>query len=259
QAKSVLEGLSRAFSKHPRAEEFQRDLAAARESLGALLAARDQVQPALKEYQAALAVRQRQALENPAVPDFQSDLAQCDFNLALLQARAREPARALESLQKAVERQRTLVATVPDEKPYVRALARQLMYQARLQKEAGTHDESRQSYRLARDLWEKLLSPPGPAAQAPAMLAPAVWPAPLLALHGLSLQHFESLSAPTGDFLDLAAARAASGDDGPALAALRQALAAGCKEPDAVQAVPEFTALRPREDFQALLKTMKER
>jgi serine/threonine protein kinase len=258
EAKRILDVLSRSYAKHPRFEDFQRELAAARESVGDLHAARKQVKAALAEYRQALVIRQRQALANPAVPDFQSDLANCYFSTALLQARDNSPAQALESLGKAIAGQRTLLAMVPDEKAYVRALARQLMHQARLQKTAGQF-EALQSYRQARQLWEKLLFPPESAAGTLALLAPTLEPAPLPALHGLSLHHLELLSAPGKDYLDLAAVRRATGGGRPALEALQQALGAGFKDADLVAATPELLSMGPSEDFQALLQSMKER
>src|SRR5262249_4610373 len=60
------------------------------------------------------------------------------------------------------------------------------------------------------------------------------------------------------DCLDLAAVRAATGEEALALSALEQAFAVGFKDAAVVQATLEFARLRPREEFQALLERMKE-
>jgi serine/threonine protein kinase/tetratricopeptide (TPR) repeat protein len=258
EAIRILERLCRTFPRHPRYDEWQRDLAAAREGLGDLHAARNQLLNALVEYQAAAKIRLRQAQENPAVPDFQNDLAHCLFSLALVYARSKDSAGALDTLQTAVKRQRILVTTAPHEKPYARALARQLMHQARLQKEVGKDDDAQRSYREARGLWERLLFFPE-AAAVPVLLGLTLEPAPLPALHGLTFAHVELLSAPAQDYLDLAAVRAATGQDAPALGALHQSLGAGLKSAKPVQSAPEFDALKPRADFQAFLKEVEGR
>ncbi len=257
EAVRILENLRRALSRHPRAEEVQRDLAAGREKLAELYAARGESRAAVAEYEAALAIRRRQAQENPAVPDFQNDLAHCLFGLGLAQARNKDSARALGSLRKAVARQRALLATMPDEKPYGRALARQLTALARLEKSDGTPAEAEICYRQARGLWERLLFPPQTAAGIPALLAPTL--APLPALHGLAPAHVELLSAPPRDYVDLAAVRAACGDEGPALDALRQAVAAGCTDTATLQAAAELDPLRTREGFHNLVMAVAER
>jgi serine/threonine protein kinase/tetratricopeptide (TPR) repeat protein len=259
EAKGILELLSARFPGHPNFEEMQRELAGVRESMGKLHATRKLLQAAQTEYRAALEIRQRQALANPAVPDFQSDLTHCLLNLALVEGQDKGPGPALESLEKALQRQRTLVATVPDEKPYVRALARQLMHQGRLRKELGKPDEALQSYREARRLWEQLLLAPESVAATTGVQVPTLGPAPVSALHGLSLPHAALLAAPTRDYQELATVRAATGDDGAALLALQQAFVAGSRVTELVQAAPEFAALRTHKDFQAVLQGMKAR
>jgi serine/threonine protein kinase/Tfp pilus assembly protein PilF len=257
EASNILERLVRDHPKHLRTSEFRRDLASAREAKGDLHAARNEAGIAVGQYRQALAIRETQVAENPAVADFQSELANCLFNLALVEGREKPPLNkpllAVKTLRRAIEQQRTLLATFPDEKSYVRALARQRVHLARLEKEGGHVVEAVENYRQARTLLESLL----PASSARAALgALPLLAAPLSGLNVFARYETEMFSR---DFLELAGARAGCGDDRSAIAALKQALAAGSKDADFLLTAPELSGLRDRPEFKAVVKTMKDR
>jgi serine/threonine protein kinase/tetratricopeptide (TPR) repeat protein len=272
-AKNILERLIRDHPKHAGFDDFQRDLAAVAQSKGAMHAAqaaefdnkigkgagRYELQLALKSYQEALAIRQRRAQENPAVPDCQSELADCLFHLALVQARDNKPAEALASLAQAIDRQRILVTTFPDELPYRRALIQQLIQLARLHKARGQPAESLQSYRQAGDLLVKLLLLPETAAKTVAMLGAALDAAALRGPSAASLLHVDMHSAPSKAHLDLAIVQTAMGKGDQAISSLGWAFLTGTKDADALLSIPELAGLLAREDFKALAKKMNDR
>jgi serine/threonine protein kinase/tetratricopeptide (TPR) repeat protein len=272
EAKRLLELLIRTMPKHPRLDDFQRDLAEAAENKGAMHAAkaaelerkygmgagRFDVQTALLSYQQALVIRQRRAQENPAVPDCQSELAECLFRLALVQAQDNRQGAALASLKQAMERQRSLVATFPEESHYTWALIQQLIHLARLQKAQAQAGQSLQSYRQAGDLLMKLWLLPESAAKTVAMLGSPLDPAAPRGLNAVSLLHADMYAAPSKVFLDLATVQTATDQHELAMASLGQAFLTGTRDADVVLSIPELASLQGRDDFQALVKKMKD-
>jgi serine/threonine protein kinase len=254
EAQRILKDLIARSSKHPNKDDFLRDLAAAQESAGRIDAARNNLQPAWNRYQEALKIRQQRAQDNPAVPDCQSELAECYYQLAQVEARL-PPNRgeALTYLQKALGVERALVKSFPDEKPYARALVRVLLALARHQKESSAAD-SLSSYREARDICEKLALPPHSVASLPGLLAPdllAPWQATLA-------WEVQPLAATPGDLFDLAVTLAATDDDYRAFLVMQCAFAAGLKNPSEVLTTPEFTILRVAPEFQAEVQKVKD-
>jgi serine/threonine protein kinase/tetratricopeptide (TPR) repeat protein len=246
EARNYLEHVLRAYPDYPRLEEIKRDLAAIHESMADLHAARNEVKPALELYPKALDYRERQAAENPAVADFQSELTDCLYKLALVQARDRMPDKASESLRRAIGRQQTLVATFPEEKSPVRALAQQWLALARIEREQGK--AAAESYRQARGLLETLQMSPASAAAAVGRLIPVTPALP---------PYLDLLQGDGQDFLTLAAVRAALGEEDAALALLKRAAQRNAIDPAALLAMPELAGLRARRDFVSLLAAIQ--
>jgi serine/threonine-protein kinase len=243
QAYSLLEHLVRAYPEYARRADILRDIAAVKETLGGLCAATDQIQQSLPWYREALAYREHQAADNPAVADFQRELTDCLFNLAKVQAHDGRPVEAIQSLQRAIERQRTLVAAAPEEKPYLRALARQYLALARVERQHGVAPAA--SYRQALAAMDQLTI--GPAC---ATLVAIPGPIPPLVFADLRQGGSE-------DFLMLAAVLAGRGDAEAAMAALRRAHDAGLADGESLPLLAEFAGLRGRGDFQAILQSIK--
>jgi tetratricopeptide (TPR) repeat protein len=213
---------------------LRRGLAAAREEAGDVLAATGRLPAALASYRLALPTRQRLADANPAVTEYQADLARTHFKLGVAQARSGQADAALEALDRALEIQGGLVRQEPGVKDYARLLARQHFWQGKAQRTKGNRGEALAAYREARAVLEKV--PPEEA----------------------------------GDFLDLATVRAAEGtlaagpadqekQAGLAVAALRQAVARGYKDLKRLTADEDLAPLRPRRDFKDLLADLEKK
>jgi serine/threonine protein kinase/tetratricopeptide (TPR) repeat protein len=250
EAKGILENLLVRFGQHPRKDDIQRDLALVEERLGYLHRMRKEWPFAIKAYENAFNIRLRRAQDNPAVPDCQSELAECYFQHGQLEWPADQPMARQRWHGKAIELQKTLVATFPDETGYARALIRQYISLARIQpKEAAT-----QTYQSARAVAERLALRPTSATGVVGMLAPD----PLAPLQGATGWHMQPLAADPRELIDMAIALAATGDDYSAFLALQWAFAAGHKDADAILATREFAELKTKPEFEAVIQQVKE-
>jgi tetratricopeptide (TPR) repeat protein len=257
EAMKSLRALVSVKPPHPQRDGFQRDLAAVLESAGEVQAARNQNLAGLNLYRQALVIRQQRARDNPAVADCQAELAHCQWKLALMQARNKQLVDAQDSLVKAAMAQNALAATFPEEKAFLRVLARQWLDLARLYQQGGKEVPAKAAYRSAYGALERsLLRPESPVGLA-GVTAPLPAPPALPALQAASLWHVELSAAEAADWLDLARARAGAGDTAQALAALRAAVRAGFQDAALLQAAPEFAALQSDADFQAVARDVK--
>jgi serine/threonine protein kinase/Flp pilus assembly protein TadD/thioredoxin-related protein len=195
EARNLHQELVRDYPHHDQINDFQRALAGSYESIGDVQDQMDRTAAALASYQEALPRRLQLARENPAVLDYQNELARTYFALGLLQAKSgrllrygtalaslaactplastglvpllnRDPQRsqppaalaaATESYQRAIERQRLVVIARPQEGAYARLLAQQLAKLGAVQEQMDQPAEALRSYQEARSLLEKLL------------------------------------------------------------------------------------------------------
>jgi tetratricopeptide (TPR) repeat protein len=222
--------------------ELQRALATCHESLGDVLSQNDRT-PALQSYQKALPIRELLAQTNPAVTDYQNDLAYTYATLGLLHVQAGGWAAAVDSYQRAIERQRLVVLAAPQAVNNLRLLSRHLTRLGEAQRKLGQRDEALHSYQEARAILEKL-----PAAAASDLYELACTRAACGALVGQSKGELTSPEqVQRKKYTELA------------LEALRKAVAAGYRDLDRVQKDSELDGLRALPDFETLLGRLKAR
>jgi serine/threonine-protein kinase len=243
EALVILRDLVKDHPKHHRRDDFQRALAACYESLGSTYDRNSNSTAAAAAFTEALPIRERLAVENPAVTDYQAELAHCHFARGLLQAKSRNPAEAARSLQQAVERQRLAVRTGPQVRAYQLALARQLHELGVVQRRLARSDLALTSYQGARDILETLRE-----AGAEDQIELAQVRAACSALVG---QGKASLTAAETAQRDRDAALA--------VAALRQAIRAGYQDLERLRKDPDLNLLRIRPDFKAAVKDLEDK
>src|SRR5262249_42692817 len=106
--------------------------------------------------------RKRLSSDNPAVTDYQNDLAHTYFTLGLLQAKTGQTAAAAESFLRAAEHQRLMLLVEPKSEEHPRRLSRQYARLGEAQRRLDQPGEALRSYQQAREFLEKLPQP-GPA------------------------------------------------------------------------------------------------
>jgi WD40 repeat protein/serine/threonine protein kinase/tetratricopeptide (TPR) repeat protein len=237
EALVLLKELVVANPQHGLSNELRRALADSHESLGDVYFRNARLADALASYQEALPIREQLAQSNPAVTDYQSDLAHTYSTLGLLQAQRGDHAAAVVSYQRAIERQKLVMLVAPQMADAPRLLSRQFAQLGAAQRKLGQWGDALHSYQEARTILEKLATP------------------------------------AAGDLYELACARAACGllmgqgkpgisppeearrkkDNELALEALGRAVAAGYRDLDRVEKDSELDDLRSLPAFQTLL------
>jgi serine/threonine-protein kinase len=229
EARKILQQLGRDRARPELANEVQRALGAAFERVGSVRQATGKIPEALKAHQESLPIREQLARENPAVTNYQADLAQTYLHIGELQAQAGQKVLAAEMLQRAVDRQRLVVLSLPADVNRARSLAQQLETLGRVQRQVAEPSAALRSYQEARGILEKVLQP-GPGD---------------LYDHGRALAACAALATPLNP--DQQAQRQKQ-----ALKVLGQAVAAGFRDLDRLQKDEELEMLRTRPEFQAL-------
>jgi eukaryotic-like serine/threonine-protein kinase len=146
EALKILKALTASASAGELANELERALAGSHERIGDVHQANDLQADALHAYQEALALRQQLATANPAVTDYQSEVAQTCLAVATLQAGAGQADAAATSFQNGIQRQRAAVAAAPQVAEYSRLLGRLLTGQGQVQRQLGKPSETRKCY-----------------------------------------------------------------------------------------------------------------
>jgi serine/threonine-protein kinase len=228
QALPILRTLVQESSQHPKRDEVRRDLAAVLESLGTARMGLNQLTAAQLAYDEALPVWDKLARENPAVTDYQADLARLLAARGRVLARRGNKAEGLQALRQAVARQEQLVAATSGVKSHVLTLCRYYREQAEMQRDCGQMAEADQTLELACRLLEKLASP------------------------------------NADEYYALAAARAARRGSEPrqaeaALAALRMALTAGFRDLQRLQNDRAWEPWRDRPNYQAIVAELSKK
>ena len=153
EAQTVLQRLAGHMPPgHELSNELRRALAGDYERIGQVRQATAKPEEALKAFEQALPVRQGLARDNPAVVDYQGDLAQTYFAIGKLQVQAGRPAGAVATRERAVERQRLVAATVSQEAGPARQFGRQLEALGRAQRLVGRPADALRSYQEARSV-----------------------------------------------------------------------------------------------------------
>jgi serine/threonine-protein kinase len=238
EALTLLKELVAANPQHELSNDLQRALATSHESLGDVQSQNDRA-AAPKSYQEALPIREQLARNNPAVTDYQSELAHTYAMLGLLQAQGGELAAAVDSYQRAIDRQRFVVLVAPEAADNLHLLSRDFARLGEVQRKLGQRSEALRSYREARSILEKL---PAPAAG--------------------DLYELASVRAACGALVgkgELTAAEQAQRqkDTDLALVAFRKAVATGFRDLDRVQKDSAWDGLRELPDFERILGQLK--
>jgi serine/threonine protein kinase/WD40 repeat protein/thioredoxin-related protein len=244
EALGLLQKLVKDHPRHEKRNNFQRALAASYESIGNVFDRQESTAAALSMYAAALPIREQLAHENPAVTDYQTELAQCYLARGLLQAKGKDAAAASRSLQQAIERQGVAVGTSPQVASYTRALARMHQELGAIQRQLAQPDQALASFRAARALLEK--SPTG--AQATDLYALARVRAVCSALIGRGKASLTPAEKSEGNR-----------DAGLAVEALAQAVAAGFRDVERLRQDSDLDLLRTRADFKGVVKQLQDK
>jgi serine/threonine protein kinase len=243
QAETTLAELVKNHAKHEEFSSFERDLAGAREHLADVLAQMNQLAEAQRMYEAAAVTRLRLARENPAVTDYQGELGRNCFNLGLLLSKRGKKTEALDSIQRAIGIQKTLVDAAPLIKENTRVLVAQLSTLGDLERQLDHPTQALEAFRGARNLQEKL--PPSTAKD----------------FYGLA--QLRATGCVRGEGHDSATAASSADDSKHAgelvLEALQHSLAKGFNEFDQFEKQKEFDLWRTRPDFQAFAKELREK
>jgi serine/threonine-protein kinase len=241
EALALLKDLVAAHPEHELSNELRRALAASHEDLGDAHLRNDRPADALSSYQQALPIREQLARANPAVTDYQGDLAHTNSTLGLLQAKKGDYAAATDSYQRAIERQKLVMLVTPEAADAPRLLSRQFTQLGAAQRKLGQRGDALHAYQEARTILERLATP------------------------------------AAGDLYELACARAACGlfmgqgkteltppeqaqrkkDYDLALEALGQAMAAGYRDLDRVEKDNELDGLRALPAFKTVLGELR--
>jgi eukaryotic-like serine/threonine-protein kinase len=132
-------------------------LAAASFELGQLSDEIGDKQDALRAFEESLAIRGLLARENPAVIEFQSDLARSHLNIGILQRDTGRTAEALASYERALAIFERLSRRDPSVRELQRALAASNLNIGNLQRDTGRPSEALASYEQARAISERLV------------------------------------------------------------------------------------------------------
>ncbi len=232
---SILEQL---VKDNPSVQNYQRTLAMALNNIGTLQDSMNQKTAAIASYRRALQIYEKLAESNPTTPKYQRDLSTCHFNIGALQSEQNLPKEALESYLKATAILDHLVRDQPDQPEYRMALGIGLTNLGVLQSRSNQRDVAYQTQLRAREIREALATKYPRAAELK---------------HQLGATHY--------NIACLLALKAAGekGDAAKSLAdqameSLKQADQCGFANWKLAAVDNDLAALRPRGDFQALIK-----
>jgi tetratricopeptide (TPR) repeat protein len=214
--------------KYPRA-----DLASSHYRAGLVLAAHRQREDALVAFGRARDLQQKLVGEDPDNYEYHSALANTLHNLGMNLYELKRYGEALPYVQQAVAQQRAALERAPRIDGYRRSLSKHLGLLAELARVLGRPDEAAAALLERRALW---------AGNGPE-------------LYQVAADLAATAAAVAKDKTELSAEEAAQRRrcEDAAVETLRQAVAAGYRDADALQKDPRLAALRGRHDFQALL------
>jgi serine/threonine-protein kinase len=210
--------------------QFQMALAQCQNNLATLqLQSFDRAEAALAGYEASRRIRQKLVDANPTVPKYQNDLASSYTNSVDSLLRLKRDADARVAIDKAIAIRETLLKTSPTAPLYQHYLASSLKRQALIAQRAGDRVPAETACRRAIGLLQGLAQrPPDALVELAACQA---------LLSGLGVNDSPQAA-------------------GAALATLRQAIAAGHRNRDALRTDPSFDPMRAHADFQRLMQDL---
>jgi tetratricopeptide (TPR) repeat protein len=285
QARDIRQKL---VENHPGVTRYQGDLAHSHRSIGDLLRQTGKPAEALKSYLRGQAVAQELADANPAVSRFQNELAVGHVNLGVMRMQTGNAKEALQSFEQA----RTVFKKLMDANPAVGDFQANLAYSHNvigdLLARAGRWDDAVASYREALALRQKLAAANPTTTQFRYDLASslarvglmhrrAARPADAATSFREAIAILEGLPTRTRDnYYNLACyyallagvaaepgaeMSAAEGQTAAeqAMAALRQAVAAGWRNAAHMKIDTDLDALRPCLDFQQLMQELEKK
>jgi tetratricopeptide (TPR) repeat protein/predicted Ser/Thr protein kinase len=267
----------------PTVPEYRQELALSYNNLGALLMETGRTQLAESAFRDALDIYKRLAADFPSVPQYRQDLARTHNNLAIRLFKTNPP-QAEAAYREALDVRRRLAADFPTVPEYHGELANTLDGLAKLLHDRKDYSSARQLLDEARPHLQAALeaNPRHPYFRGVFCDNRQVLAATLLELgdHAGAALAAADLARiafnPSGDAYKAACffsrciplaqkdaklyeaqrQELAKSYGGKALAALQQALAKGYKDSDQLQKDKDLDPLRPRDDFQRLLKEL---
>jgi tetratricopeptide (TPR) repeat protein len=233
-----LDILQHLVDGNPAVTAFQLALANSYDEIGGLLSDLGKPAKGMETLEKAVAIRQNLAELHPAVTEFQRNLAKSFNDIGYRLRQTGKPAEALAYYKKAVAIQQKLADTHTKDPHYQGDLANTVASLGALQRGDGHPASAATFFRQAIGILERL---------------PTRDPVDLYNLACCDAM-LAGVAADPGSGMTAAEALAAADK---AMAALRDAVAAGYRNVAGMRSDPDLAVLRPRADFQQLMKELE--
>jgi eukaryotic-like serine/threonine-protein kinase len=236
--KKGLDIQERLVDGNPAATAFQLALANSYDEIGGLLSELAKPAKGMETLEKAAAIRQNLVEHHPAVTEYQRNLAKSFNDIGYRLRQTGKPAEALASYKKALAIQQKLADTHPKDPHYQGDLANSVASLGAFERGDGHPASAAAFFRQAIGILERFQS------RDPIDLYNLACCDAMLA----------GVAADRGSGMTAANASAAADK---AMAALRDAVAAGYRNVAGIKSDPDLAVLRPRADFQQLMKELE--